>query len=275
MARFADAARSRAVRRARARGAEGCVRATARRTERLHPRGRDRGRAHAGHRRAARRPAAPTTGPRPPACSPPRSPPAPRSRSRCTRTARAGSWARSRSTSTSSTARSSPIEPSTVDAAGARRPLDDEQRERLLVIAGKCPVHRALAGETHGRRSTDRIEYAAELMDLGLAGQSVRRHRRQPRDRPRAPRGCCAPRARRCCWSPAARRASPRRSRSAAPRRATAPGRGRWRSTSPTPTPASASSPRPSERFGRLDVLVNNAGTARWRDLDEVPEDDW
>ena len=24
-------------------------------------------------------------------------------------------------------------------------PLDDEQRERLLVIAGKCPVHRALS----------------------------------------------------------------------------------------------------------------------------------
>ena len=29
------------------------------------------------------------------------------------------------------------------------------------------------------------------------------------------------------------------------------------------------------EAFGSLDVLVNNAGTARWRDLDDVPESDW
>lgn len=28
------------------------------------------------------------------------------------------------------------------------QPLDDEQLGRLLVIAGKCPVHRALSGET-------------------------------------------------------------------------------------------------------------------------------
>jgi NAD(P)-dependent dehydrogenase (short-subunit alcohol dehydrogenase family) len=28
-------------------------------------------------------------------------------------------------------------------------------------------------------------------------------------------------------------------------------------------------------RFGEPDVLVNNAGTARWRDLDDVPDEDW
>ncbi len=30
-----------------------------------------------------------------------------------------------------------------------------------------------------------------------------------------------------------------------------------------------------SERFGQLDVLVNAAGSAQWRDLDDVPEEDW
>jgi 3-oxoacyl-[acyl-carrier protein] reductase len=30
-----------------------------------------------------------------------------------------------------------------------------------------------------------------------------------------------------------------------------------------------------TDHFGHLDVLVNNAGTARWRDLDDVPDEDW
>ena len=34
-------------------------------------------------------------------------------------------------------------------------------------------------------------------------------------------------------------------------------------------------SPRPRSASASLDVLVNNAGTARWRDLDEVPDADW
>ena len=35
--------------------------------------------------------------------------------------------------------------------------LSDEQRERLLVVAAKCPVHRLLAGETEVT-ITDRVE---------------------------------------------------------------------------------------------------------------------
>jgi 3-oxoacyl-[acyl-carrier protein] reductase len=30
-----------------------------------------------------------------------------------------------------------------------------------------------------------------------------------------------------------------------------------------------------TERFGSLDVLVNNAGTAKWRQIEDVPDDDW
>jgi 3-oxoacyl-[acyl-carrier protein] reductase len=29
------------------------------------------------------------------------------------------------------------------------------------------------------------------------------------------------------------------------------------------------------QRFGALDVLVNNAGAAQWRDLDDIPDEDW
>ena len=41
------------------------------------------------------------------------------------------------------------------------------------------------------------------------------------------------------------------------------------------PTPASACSARRARALGEPDVLVNNAGTARWRDLDDVPDEDW
>jgi 3-oxoacyl-[acyl-carrier protein] reductase len=30
-----------------------------------------------------------------------------------------------------------------------------------------------------------------------------------------------------------------------------------------------------TERFGAVDVLVNNAGAAKWRDLDDIPDEDW
>lgn len=30
-----------------------------------------------------------------------------------------------------------------------------------------------------------------------------------------------------------------------------------------------------TDRFGSLDVIVNNAGFARWRDVEEIPEEDW
>ena len=43
--------------------------------------------------------------------------------------------------------RSSSIQRATVTLR-VPKALDDNQRERLLVIAGKCPVHRALSGAT-------------------------------------------------------------------------------------------------------------------------------
>ena len=106
-------------------------------------------------------------------------------------------------------------------------------------------------------------------------GPRVRGHRREPRDRPRD--GAHALRRGRLGAAGRARRrtASPTRPPSACREVATAGARAEtWRSTSPMPTPASGSS-RLRARFGGLDVLVNNAGAARWRDLDDVPEEDW
>ena len=48
-----------------------------------------------------------------------------------------------------------------------------------------------------------------------------------------------------------------------------------WPATSPSPRRPPRVVAEAEERLGQLDVLVNSAGTARWRDLDEVPDEDW
>ena len=147
------------------------------------------------------------------------------------------------------------------DAAGRRRSSTTSSASGCCVIAGKCPVHRALSGETDGHRSPTAVE--ARLTDGPRARRpGLRRHRRQPRHRPRD-RAAALRRGRRVLLvargeerlAEAAEAVSrPARGRRRAP--------SRWRSTSPTPTPASASSPPRASASAHLDVLVNNAGTA-------------
>ena len=92
--------------------------------------------------------------------------------------------------------------PGSTSQSGSPTELDDEQRERILVIAGKCPVHRALGADDV--EINDRSSRRGVPVDLGLAGAPA------SSPAPAAgsaapPRGCSAPRAPRCCSSPAPR----------------------------------------------------------------------
>ena len=73
--------------------------------------------------------------------------------------------------------------------------LSDEQRERLLVIAGKCPVHRTLAADDVELEDDLRpIEPRRLSLELGLAGR-VCVVTGASRGSAARPRGCSAPRA--------------------------------------------------------------------------------
>ena len=119
----------------------------------------------------------------------------------------ARSTSRSRSRSSTATTARSLTSRSTLRVPAARRRA---AASACCVIAGKCPVHRALASETPvDDHRPDRVS-GARGHGPRAGGQGVRRHRRQPRDRPRDGPACCAPRAPRVLLSPAAPSASPR-----------------------------------------------------------------
>ena len=242
---------------------------------RLRPRGRDRGRPHDRDRRAGRggrhrhRPL-----PHPPRRRRPRR--LHRDHDRDVRRAQGlGGRRRSRSTSTSSTTTTRRSRfavtlrlPSRAQRRAARAPARDR---RQVPGAPSCSPARPTVDDRRPR-----VE-AGWLMDLGLDGTRLRRHRRQPRDRPRD--GAAALRRGRRVLL-VARNEEPLAE--AAERGARRGGRGAAAAAEALALDVTDAGRRRADArrrrasaSARLDVLVNNAGTARWRDLDDVPDEDW
>ena len=100
-------------------------------------------------------------------------------------------------------------------------------------------------------------------MDLGLDGRSLRRHRRQPRDRPRDGAAALRRGRRACCWSPATRSGCAAAAEDADAAGADDGGRAATLALDVTDEDAGERMlAAASEHFGALDVLVNNAGVA-------------
>ncbi len=157
--------------------------------------------------------------------------------------------------------------------------LSDENRERLLVIAGKCPVHRALKSQElvihDSLTSSSKPRTRTDAWTLGSAAAPAWSPAPAV-ESARATAGMlCAEGADVLLVARTEERLS--RPPTSAPPRARTQGAAPSRSspTSPTARRRSWSSGRPIERLGQLDVLVNNAGTAHRRDLDDVPDEDW
>ena len=131
-------------------------------------------------------------------------------------------------------------------------------------------------------RSSNRADGRVRTRDRDLRGPHRHRHRRRARHRPRARARRSRARARSVVVNdlgvardgtrrraPGPRRTSSTRSALRAARRSRTP------TTSPTGTARAGSSQTAIDTFGRLDVLVNNAGFLRDRMLFTTSEEEW
>ena len=142
--------------------------------------------------------------------------------------------------------------------------LEPGQTEKLLVIAGKCPVHKALTAEDDGQH------LRVGVVNLGLEGKaSVVTG---------ASRGIGLDVCKRLVADGASvlmvARGEEDLARACA--ELDAPDRAATLALDVTDRAAAERIVAEAiERFGQLDVVVNNAGQAKWRKLADVPDEDW